>query len=69
MDAAVIWIPIGIIAVLFILYLQVQIWWRDRVIEYTTRLPRDEAGIGCGGTLVAAALLLGIIYMLIVTIQ
>ncbi|MFQ5857646.1 MAG: hypothetical protein ACE5LU_18730 [Anaerolineae bacterium] len=65
MDTAIVWVPIGIITVLYILYLQIQIWWRDRVIEYVTRPPRDESERGCGGLLVAMALLLGVIYMLI----
>lgn len=69
MNAEVIWIPIGIVTILYILYLQVQIWWRDRVIEYTTRPPRDESYLGCGGLLVVVALLLGVIYVLLSTTQ
>jgi len=69
MNAEVIWIPIGIVTILYILYLQVQIWWRDRVIEYTTRPPRDESELGCGGLLVVVALLLGVIYVLLSTTQ
>lgn len=69
MDAAIIWVPLGIVTVLYIVYLQIQIWWRDRVIEYTTRPPRDESGLGCGGMLVAVALLLGVIYMLLTAAQ
>jgi hypothetical protein len=66
MNVEVIWIPLGTIAVLYILYLQFQIWWRDRIIEYTTRPPRDDSELGCGGLLVSAALLVGIIYLLLI---
>lgn len=64
MSAEAIWVPIGVLAVLYILYLQAQIWWRDRVIEYATRPPRGDSEAGCGGLLVALAVLLGVIYVL-----
>lgn len=63
METAIIWVSIGALVGLYILQLQIQLWWRDRLLEYTTRPPRSEAS-GCGGTLVLLAFLLGLIFIL-----